>query len=97
MKLKDGVPCDHLGCFNHSTHPCEGCGRVAGRPKPKVELIFSLTVDCPGCEEEIDLTDGEFENLYVDPIFTNEWEALEDEEVECPHCEIKFQIDGVEY
>ena len=29
----DGVPCSHPGCLNHVTHPCEGCGRVAGRKK----------------------------------------------------------------
>jgi hypothetical protein len=27
----DGVPCDHPGCLSHVTHPCEGCGRIAGR------------------------------------------------------------------
>jgi len=30
-KLPDGVPCDHVGCLSHVSHPCEGCGRVAGR------------------------------------------------------------------
>lgn len=30
-KYKDGEPCGHPGCLNHVTHPCEGCGRVAGR------------------------------------------------------------------
>ena len=25
---KDGEPCDHPGCCQHSTHPCEGCGRI---------------------------------------------------------------------
>lgn len=29
--MKDGEPCGHPGCLNHVTHPCEGCGRVAGR------------------------------------------------------------------
>lgn len=26
----DGEPCQHRGCLNHVTHPCEGCGRIAG-------------------------------------------------------------------
>lgn len=26
-----GVPCEHPGCLSHVTHPCEGCGRTAGR------------------------------------------------------------------
>ena len=26
-----GVPCGwHAGCLSHVTHPCEGCGRIAG-------------------------------------------------------------------
>ena len=25
-----GVPCNHPGCLNHITHPCEGCGRYGG-------------------------------------------------------------------
>lgn len=28
--LKDGIPCYHIGCLNHISHPCEGCGRVNG-------------------------------------------------------------------
>ena len=28
--LKRGEPCSHNGCLNHKTHPCEGCGRIAG-------------------------------------------------------------------
>jgi hypothetical protein len=38
------VPCDHPGCLNHVTHPCEGCGRVAGR-LPTAEEIDT----CPVC------------------------------------------------
>lgn len=38
-KLIDGVPCSHPGCLNHVTHPCEGCGRIAGR----------TTRPCPFC------------------------------------------------
>jgi hypothetical protein len=33
MQLPDGVPCTHSGCLNHMTHPCEGCGRIAGRTR----------------------------------------------------------------
>jgi hypothetical protein len=31
MKFKDGEPCNHPGCLNHVTHPCEGCGRICGK------------------------------------------------------------------
>jgi len=36
-QYKDGEPCKHIGCLNHVSHPCEGCGRIAGRSKPKPE------------------------------------------------------------
>jgi hypothetical protein len=29
--LKEGEPCNHIGCLNHVSHPCEGCGRIQGR------------------------------------------------------------------
>ena len=28
--LEPGVPCEHKGCLNHMTHPCEWCGRIGG-------------------------------------------------------------------
>jgi hypothetical protein len=30
-KLKDHEPCPHKGCLSHTTHPCEGCGRIGGK------------------------------------------------------------------
>lgn len=31
IALEDGEPCTwHPHCLNHITHPCEGCGRIAG-------------------------------------------------------------------
>lgn len=29
--LADGEPCQHHGCANHVTHPCECCGRINAR------------------------------------------------------------------
>ena len=29
--LRDGEPCSHPGCLSHVTHPCEHCGRIAGK------------------------------------------------------------------
>lgn len=26
-----GKPCGEPGCLQHVTHPCEGCGRIAGK------------------------------------------------------------------
>lgn len=30
LKLDRRPPCSHRGCYNHTTHPCEGCGRKQG-------------------------------------------------------------------
>jgi len=30
FKYKEGEPCEHIGCLNHKTHPCENCGRING-------------------------------------------------------------------
>lgn len=31
-ELKDGEPCGlHRHCLSHISHPCEGCGRIAGK------------------------------------------------------------------
>jgi hypothetical protein len=36
-KLRVGEPCSHRGCLNHISHPCEGCGRIAGGLMDKPE------------------------------------------------------------
>lgn len=33
QEYRDGEPCEHKGCLHHNTHPCEGCGRIAGHNK----------------------------------------------------------------
>ena len=36
-------PCKHRGCYNHITHPCEGCGRIQGKlPKEAIEALTGL-------------------------------------------------------
>jgi hypothetical protein len=29
--MKDGEACSHKGCLSHISHPCEACGRIAGK------------------------------------------------------------------
>lgn len=42
-ELKDGEPCEHSGCLNHISHPCEKCGRINGKElKIKVKLDDSI-------------------------------------------------------
>ena len=33
----DGVACIHPGCLSHVSHPCESCGRIAGKPTSRVQ------------------------------------------------------------
>lgn len=39
QKLKDGEPCNHKGCINHITHPCEVCGRIAGQKQYDLQKL----------------------------------------------------------
>ena len=27
----ENIPCPHPGCLSHISHPCEYCGRIAGK------------------------------------------------------------------
>jgi len=49
--VAEGEPCGHPGCLNHVSHPCEGCGRIAGKwspdeftPKDHVTLVRELGI-----------------------------------------------------
>lgn len=41
-ELKDGEPCGHPGCLSHVTHPCEGCGRIAGFLPKYVKSVYGM-------------------------------------------------------
>jgi hypothetical protein len=41
--LPDGVPCKHPGCLNHVSHPCECCGRVAGKSNKPSGYVVMLS------------------------------------------------------
>ena len=61
---------------------------------------WSLDIECPHCEKEIDLVDYESnseDNYLSVKIFTNKWDEISGFLVECPHCHHDFQIDKVEY
>jgi len=36
--LRPDEPCAHPGCLSHVSHPCEGCGRIAGRYVGDMEI-----------------------------------------------------------
>jgi hypothetical protein len=39
MNLKEGAPCGHAGCLSHTSHVCEGCGRINGITKAEDKLL----------------------------------------------------------
>lgn len=49
--LRDGEPCNHPGCLSHVSHPCEGCGRIAGRDPAACRSCGGLQQHKAGCRE----------------------------------------------
>ena len=51
-----GEPCRHPGCLSHISHPCEVCGRIAGRTLTTDEVIVVAVlreISERGCSSEI--------------------------------------------
>jgi hypothetical protein len=64
-----------------------------------IRLSFDLHVNCPHCDETIDLMDNDYndDGFFTRPIFENRWEDLKGEEITCFECEETFTIKDVEY
>jgi hypothetical protein len=62
----------------------------------KAQLDWQLDVQCPKCEEYIDLTKNDDDCIVSSAIFNNNWDALKGFDVTCK-CGHEFQLDGVEY
>lgn len=62
-------------------------------------LSWSLDVDCPACEEIIELAESPYsdDQHIVVAIFNNKWDSLKGYEVTCKYCQHEFKIDEVEY
>ena len=65
--------------------------------RPVVVLSWSLTLDCPKCDEWIDVADLDQENTVARKIFNNQWDKVAGEEITCPHCGHEFEIGEVIY
>ncbi|MCK5016518.1 MAG: hypothetical protein KAS32_05530 [Candidatus Peribacteraceae bacterium] len=52
---REGEPCDHPGCLNHISHPCEGCGRVGGKKSEKINTTPVLRFEDWYAKEENNL------------------------------------------
>jgi hypothetical protein len=40
-----GEPCPHPDCLSHISHPCEGCGRIAGWPSEYMGLSLGTAYE----------------------------------------------------
>jgi len=38
--MPEGEPCEHPSCLQHVSHPCEGCGRIAGYALPELPEMW---------------------------------------------------------
>ena len=67
--------------------------------KPTAYLDWSLNVECPECGENVDLAESpnDDDGCFSGPIFSNNWDHLENAEVCCPECAHSFEIDEVVY
>lgn len=63
-------------------------------------LEYSINVDCPHCEEDIDLVDMESNSGDHDIsnlVFRGAWDSLINWDIDCPHCKQAFQLEKLEY
>jgi hypothetical protein len=65
--LLDNEQCGHPGCLCHVSHPCEGCGRVAGKIEVAVDpgsaYVDSCVVVCSQCHKSLKIPHGEYPPL----------------------------------
>lgn len=62
-------------------------------------LSYHLFVDCPKCNEQLDLSDSphDDEGYFSTSIFNNRWSDLDDSEVTCEHCNHQFTVAEIIY
>lgn len=65
--------------------------------KPLAFLNFSLYVNCPHCDELMDLSENDFDYIVTNALFDNRWDDLNGYDTSCPKCDTDFQIEKVVY
>jgi len=81
-----GEPCGHPGCLSHVSHPCEGCGRVAGVKKHKVELLVTqITLRCANCS-----------STWIDETRARTSDDIPDDTTAtCPECGAVLEVEVI--
>lgn len=83
--LRPDQPCGHPGCLHHVTHPCEWCGRIAGRwPAEQCGVVDLKGEHCPNPPTRIASIDGEVVHL-CEQCYQNHRERLVDEQRNWSH------------
>jgi hypothetical protein len=65
--------------------------------KPLAQLHYSLYVNCPHCDELMDLSEKDPDYIIVYALFNNCWDDLNGYDTVCPKCGTDFQIEKVIY
>ncbi len=65
--------------------------------KATARLNWNLYIDCPSCDDTIDLVDQDDDGVYAHAIFNDSWEELTDEIAFCKACDHEFKIASVSY
>lgn len=67
--------------------------------KPKAQLDWSLTVECPKCKNDFDAVEQDAcnDNSLANLVFNNKWDLADGRELVCPACDHEFEIGGIEY
>lgn len=82
-EYRPGEPCAHPGCLNHVSHPCEGCGRIAGQyptggPPPHLQLMLArFSQGCEVCQ-------------------AMHWRANSNGDMQCGNCGNVFDVPVIE-
>ena len=75
---KDGDPCDHLGCLAHASHPCEGCGRIAGKIDPAARWLIERRIYLVG-----ETMRREFRAVLLRRLLSTEGSTIDDATRDC--------------
>ena len=59
-------------------------------------LDVHVWVECPKCEKDFDLLDGD-DGTYLEPLFDGKWDYFDSLTVHCEHCGHEFELEKVEW
>jgi len=67
--------------------------------KAVASLDWSLSIECPCCHADFDLSnyDSEYDYTLSKAIFNDNWDDLIGEVVDCPYCGEQFEMEDVNY